>query len=70
MLVGIPAQKWVMLVRIPEKNWVMLARISPLLVGHAGENTWVMLVGNDTHIIPSSAPGLPLQFKVDPELQS
>ncbi len=47
----IPAQNWVILVKIPEKNWVILVRISPLWVGHAGENTWVMLVGNDTYTI-------------------
>ncbi len=48
MLVGIPAKRWVILVGIPEKNWVILVGISPLWVGHAPWNTWVMLIGNDT----------------------
>jgi hypothetical protein len=48
MLVRIPAVGWVILVRIPARRWVILVRISPPRVGHPGENTWVMLVGNDT----------------------
>ncbi len=47
MLVRIPAVGWVILVRIPARRWVILVRIPPPRVGHAGENTWVMLVGND-----------------------
>jgi len=50
MLVRIPAPGWVKLVRIPARRWVILARISPPQVGHPGENTWVMLVGNDSQI--------------------
>ena len=47
MLVRIPAIGWVMLARITALGWVILVRIPPPKVGHAGENTWVMLVGND-----------------------
>jgi hypothetical protein len=48
MLVRIPAVGWIMLVRIPARRWIILARISPALLDHAGDNTWIMLVGNDT----------------------
>ena len=55
MLVRIPAPGWVILVRKPAHRWVILVRISPPRVGHAGENTWVMLVGNDivTSLVPT-----------------
>lgn len=34
--------------RILPIRWIKLVRISPPQVDQAGENTWIMLVGNDT----------------------
>lgn len=39
---------WIKLVRISSADWIKLVRISPSRVDQAGENDWIMLVGNDT----------------------
>jgi hypothetical protein len=54
MLVRIQPVSWGMLMRNPHPSWGKLVRNSPLQVGNARENTWGMLVGNDT--VLGSAP--------------
>lgn len=39
---------WIKLVRISSADWIKLVRISPSRVDQAGENDWIMLVGNDS----------------------
>ena len=48
MLVRKTPKRWGMLMRITPITWGMLMRNSPSRVGHAHENGWGMLVGNDT----------------------
>jgi hypothetical protein len=40
--------KWIKLVRNPPKKWIKLVRKSPSGLDQARENTWIMLVRNDT----------------------
>lgn len=47
MMVRKPPQGWVMMARKPPQGWVMVVRKPPSKVGHAYENTWVMLLRND-----------------------
>ena len=48
MLVRIQPESWGMLMRNPHPGWGKPVRNSPLQVGNARENSWGMLVGNDT----------------------
>jgi hypothetical protein len=49
-LVRILRFRWIKLVRNSPPDWIKLVRISPRKVDQAGENPWIMLVGNDRRV--------------------
>lgn len=44
---GQPRGGWIELVRSSFCGWIKLVSISPPPVDQAGENTWIMVVGNE-----------------------